>query len=316
MTPAIGIGIIVALDIVGLLTGHISVGGFQNWGSLILVFMAALSFLCSRRFAHISEWLLYMAAWSVFTMASVVLTYIAGSMTSPLVDNSLAKFDAAIGFNWLAWYEFVTSIPWLNSTLDQMYNADIPIMLVSIAIFAMVAPRRNFQMMWAAILALFATAGLFALFPSMGPPVYFDLPNAVGLYHYVGDMVQLRSTEPASFTIHRMGGIVPFPSFHAVLAVLFIYYNRGLVTFYPVTIVCTIMWVSAMVTGAHYLTDLLAGTVLATVAICLASQLSPPAAIPNRNRATTTDVVIGGRLAKCEQQPVVDDVASLGILPS
>jgi len=76
-----------------------------------------------------------------------------------------------------------------------------------------------------------------------------------------------------------MKGVIAFPSFHAVLAVLFTYAHRHSATFAPMAALNAVMLVSIPSEGGHYLVDVFGGIAVAIVAILAVR------AVPARARA-------------------------------
>jgi hypothetical protein len=78
------------------------------------------------------------------------------------------------------------------------------------------------------IIAALLTSVIAALLPALGPLIYFGYeakqPSDIA---YVADVLALLRGGPLMFTLARMQGIVCFPSFHTVLAILVVYAHRG-----------------------------------------------------------------------------------------
>ncbi len=68
----------------------------------------------------------------------------------------------------------------------------------------------------------------------------------------------------------RLQGVVTFPSYHTVLAILFAYAHRGRWSFPIFLLINCLMIASIPSEGGHYLSDVLAGAGLAVVAIAAA----------------------------------------------
>jgi membrane-associated phospholipid phosphatase len=224
----------------------------------------SLSFPFESRFC--AEYVRYLWGWIIFVIVVCILSYVTASLAFPLVDERLSEIDLAMGFDWMAWRNFIAKSVF-DYPMYYAYNALLPLIVLSVFVLARSTSDGNSRLLWSVILAAGMTIILFGLFPSMGPWVQYHVTNAPP---YIDHMHRLRSGLPVTFELGRMEGIVPFPSFHAALAVLFAYAHRGLRTFYPVAVVCAFMWISALTVGGHYLIDLLAGTMVAVVAIGMA----------------------------------------------
>src|SRR5207237_10724371 len=99
---------------------------------------------------------------------------------------------------------------------------------------------------------------------------------------YIEDLVGLRHGSLPSLDIMLLKGVIAFPSFHAVLAVLFTYTHRGSRIFRPIAAFNALMLLSIPSEGGHYLVDIIGGVVVGGVAILATSVLPPriPALVP------------------------------------
>ncbi len=49
------------------------------------------------------------------------LSYLLIGARMPLIDGQLYRIDSILGFDWLAWFDFVESHPWLRLSLPYLY---------------------------------------------------------------------------------------------------------------------------------------------------------------------------------------------------
>lgn len=78
------------------------------------------------------------------------------------------------------------------------------------------------------------------------------------------------------------------PSFHAALAVLFVYANRPPArSFIPVALLNVLMIMSVVPEGGHYLVDLIAGAIIAALSIVLVRAAKGPIEAPVPTRVST-----------------------------
>ena len=203
------------------------------------------------------------ALWVAFTAAACVLTYLSASFARPLQDAGLAAADSALGFDWWAWYRIVLSHPSLNHLLTAAYNSLLAQIVLSIIYLPAIGrAHRNTELLLLAALTLLPACAISALWPAIG-----TLPNAV----HVPDFLALRAPGPWSFDLSAMQGIITMPSYHTVLAVLFVHAYRGTGRFgWCIAALNLLMLPSIPPMGAHYLVDLLAGAAIGLVAIVAA----------------------------------------------
>jgi PAP2 superfamily protein len=221
-----------------------------------------------RRVAAIAEGGL---SWLVFSVAGAILTYLAAARNGPLYDAQLAAADAALGFDWTAWYRFVAGHMVLKIPFAIAYHSLLAQIMFSVLWFSRPERRiRGAELLTGVIVALLLTAAVFSLFPSFGPAVGMpELRDA-----YVEDLVGLRNGTLPSLDIMLLKGVIAFPSFHAVLAILFTYAHRRSPMLAPVAALNAVMILSLPSEGGHYLVDVFGGIAVGLVAL-LATHVIP-----------------------------------------
>ena len=216
------------------------------------------------------------AAWIVvMTYALATLVQLAGRFSSPLVDAELAALDAAFAFSTEAVVAFMAKQPLLQGALSIIY--DTLLLLMVVPLFAPVffddhgaSQRYILSVTIAAVL----TAALFALWPAVGPWDFFHFEPTKEQAQYQRYLFSvLRFNGRASLDINS-SGVVTFPSFHAVLALLaMISLWRIRVVKYVVAFLAVGICVSTMTTGWHYLADVIGGIVIVVVSHGLAAKV-------------------------------------------
>lgn len=120
-------GPIVALGIVDWILADHDRLMFVGWTSVVLGvgFLTTISLFYgltgrSRRLADAAR---YAALWVAFSAVGVVFTYLMADLRMPLWDARLARIDAALGFNWPAWFSLVNAHALLKYPLELAYNS-------------------------------------------------------------------------------------------------------------------------------------------------------------------------------------------------
>lgn len=192
------------------------------------------------------------------------------------VDDMLAGVDRSMGFDWLASYRFVAARPWLAELAKIAYSSIFLSPLVILAVLVMtgrVERARLFLLAFA--IALTITIIVFHYLPARSAlahnvgldPQY--LPSS-GLSH-IGIIDHLRSGQLTDISPRALVGLITFPSFHAVSALLFIWAAWPVRWARPVAVVVNIAMLAATpVEGTHYLIDIFGGLVVAVMSIGLA----------------------------------------------
>ena len=149
--------------------------------------------------------------------------------------------------------------------LSHAYNSIYFQVFASIGYFAMIRRTdRMRELFWIGILSAFITSTLAGLFPALGPFINGDIPSCSAV------LASIRDGSVTQFALRDLTGIVAFPSFHTVLALLLIYVHRPpLWTFVPALILNALMLVATPFAGHHYLVDLIAGAVVAAISIAI-----------------------------------------------
>ena len=257
----------------------------SNWRPFLLVAAAlsALSIVARRagrvpRLAAVAQWSLLCL---IFSVAGAILTYAAATRDGALYDHQFAALDHAIGFDWNAWLGAVNAHPIVKRVFWGCYSSLFSQIMLSVAWFAWCGwPQRNAELLANATLALLLTTAIFGLFPAFGSGVGvpgFELA-------YVDDLTGLRNGTLPSLDVMLLKGVITFPSFHAVLAVLFVWSHRGSVSVVPAAVLNGIMLLSIPSEEGHYLVDVFGGLAVAAITIVAlrAVPLSPPVLAPAR----------------------------------
>lgn len=207
----------------------------------------------------------------ISTVTTVLLTMRAGS----LVDDDLARIDAALGVNVVTWINWAQH--WLmDYVLWAIYNTLVPQTLLLVCLLAWryeaaAAWRFTLQMAIAGI----TTLVVYNYFPTIGPfPTPESAPTEAQRW-YVDLFLSLRSGEDKTAYLFVLTGLVTFPSFHAAWAVVltaaFARFRRWLAA---IAILNVIVLFTAVTHGCHYVADILAGGGIGLMAIALGAAVA------------------------------------------
>ncbi len=247
---------------------------FTNW----LLFLSAaggiavlgLVYGLTRRSLNIAGMANAMLLWMIGSLLGAILTYAALAQAGQVYDAQLAAADAALGFDWAAWHQFVSSYPIIKVPLELAYTSLLPQIVLSVIWFSILGREdRNAELLTNFLLGLLVTTAISHLLPALGPCA--ELPAC--RQSYADELNQLRSLSLPPVDITRLTGLVVFPSFHTVLAILFTYAHRRLASFLPIALLNGVMLLAIPSEGGHYLVDLLAGGAVAGVCIVATSAL-------------------------------------------
>jgi membrane-associated phospholipid phosphatase len=209
---------------------------------------------------------------------SAVFMYLASATNRPLMDATFANIDATLGFDWRSFLALTNSMPALAMVLIVAYHSITPQVVLVFAGHAF-ARQANRLFEFVALLAVSSafTGPLMALMPAAGAYAYFrptpdkyaSFTSDAGMWHYA-ELLRLRSGEEFHLIVAKSQGLVTFPSYHTVLAILVVYSVREFRWLaIPLALLNTTMIVATLPEGGHHLTDVIVGILIAAATIAI-----------------------------------------------
>lgn len=211
--------------------------------------------------------------------AQLAVTFVAMRLNLPMVDQLLVTMDRALGFDWPAFVRMVDRISILSRLLAIAYaSIFLQAVLAPAGLCALQRPQRAFRLVCCYGLLGLCASIIAAFFPSLSAYAGYgvdvtsltniDARNSWGFDH----ALQAVRNDPHFVLSERTAsGIVNFPSVHAGLAMLLVWAAWPTKLRYPVLGLNTLMIVSALTHGAHYLVDVISGVVLAGAVVRLSN---------------------------------------------
>ena len=193
----------------------------------------------------------------------------------------LARWDAWLGADWAASVAWASNFPLASLVGKYVYMSSIPQVvptILALGLTGRIARMERFTL--AAMLgALFAIA-FWVAFPSFGPSTLQQLaPGVEEAMHpvvgnaYGADLIAFGSQPQPSLGAIETRGLIAFPSYHTVLALLVplaLWPMR-----WPAIAVNAAMIPAIVVHGGHFAVDLAAGAALAFAVWWLVCRLVP-----------------------------------------
>ena len=212
----------------------------------------------------------------LIALPMLTANYMSMSFNMPLADEALMRWDAAIGFDWIAFIKFIDARPWLAGALGEAYGSFLPQLAIAPALLLLFGYSRRAH----AFMISFGTLTLFAAviaiwFPAYGTYTVYGVPNGslqninshFG-YQFIDHFEAVRSSSSYQVSAGTMSGILTFPSVHAGVAYLLIWATWPLKWFrYPFLVLNIAMAIAAVSHANHYLVDILASIPLAIVTV-------------------------------------------------
>lgn len=257
--------------------------GYLSLAALSLALLGAGHFYKSRRPDPNLAAMLFGASFlCAFSAAADLLNYLLLTVAGRDIDPLLAHVDHAIGFDWPSAVALMAAHPALNTILHLAYISSLPqiaVLIIALGFFEQPEKIYGFCIALAAGAAI--AIGFWTLFPSFGAFAIYHLPvslaaraNAALDGHYASGLVSLLAHGPGRIDPWRVKGLIGFPSFHTVMALLTAWYARKLPGLRWVALVLNALVIAAApVHGGHHMIDLIGGTVAAAIAIWLSSRV-------------------------------------------
>lgn len=229
--------------------------------------MAPLSFYCS----------LILKSFGMLALSCIVLlignTTIFTTPFNALYDHFFNNADLYMGFyltpllQWVQQHSLINHITW-DLYFSVLYN----ILLFPIALGVIGQRKMMYQFYFSEIIISLMSYTIYYFFPTTSPasvnPHFYFSPDQIHLLNY------FQSEHAHHFFNFNMVAVIGFPSLHAAWTMLFIYY---LWPYRFVKYVGLIYGLFAMLailsTGWHFLSDMIAGCIIAIIAVKVAEYL-------------------------------------------
>jgi hypothetical protein len=217
----------------------------------------------------------------LFTILASILNYLLFPLAAPTIDPVLARIDALFGYHWPDFVAMFGAWPWLGTVLGRIYLSSLPqLVLVVILLGFMEKPVALHRFLLTGIIGAALSIGIWWLAPSFGPSTMHDIPgdlaNSIDLVvrnEYGAELLRLAIEGSALITAKDTLGVIAFPSFHTVMALMAIWFTWETRLRAPFLLVNIAMIPAILVHGGHHLIDLAGGVAVFAVALAMARML-------------------------------------------
>ena len=205
-----------------------------------------------------------------YGLANIALAlFVSGLQFTPFppIDLALQRWDHALHFDTAAAMAWTAAHPRLRWFLNLCYvSTDVQVALAPLAAGFAFDRRRMRVYLYAFVYAFLAGGLFYYFFPSSGPATVYQSPH----FAYVQQL-----TSAKFYCVHHRlpvtsmwGGMIAFPSFHVMWAVLTTYaalpYRK---LFWGVALINVLVILSTLMLGWHYLVDVPAGLLLGALSL-------------------------------------------------
>lgn len=216
------------------------------------------------------------------SLVAGIMAHASMRLHMPFIDARLASADRAIGLDTPSIVLAVARVPEFARLLQVAYLSIVPLCM-AIAAGLSLAGRaaRVWELVFGYCTGILTCALISTVYPALGNielaglshQVTGALPQGSGTYHM--DAVHyFRDSQNSVLDFDRFSGVVTFPSFHAIMAIVASYALRGTgLAGNMISAWAALVIASTVPIGGHYVVDLLAGAFLWITAIMVTRAL-------------------------------------------
>ena len=221
------------------------------------------------------------AIFTGFTAVSSVFIFTLFPLANPLIDPSLIRIDHALGYHWPGLIAWLADYPVAARSLGYIYHSSLIQILLTIVLLSALSRTLDLHRFLAVgIITLIIAVAVWWIAPSVGPSAFQEIPEAhrlaTGLYYSpaYGDYLRsLAEVGPPVISPEIITGVVAFPSYHMVMALLVVWFTRGTWAFLPAAAVNTAMVPATLSHGGHHLVDLIGGLLVFAIGVWIGNRL-------------------------------------------
>jgi len=219
----------------------------------------------------------------LFLFYSGILSYLCARIGMPMMDHQLAAWDKALGLDWPGFVYWAASQPLICDWALAVYGKPffiLPLLTMALLAFTGRANRLE-EMLSFVVISTWLTFLVSILVPAGSAYAFHAIPADIAAkLHVTVDATynsyfnQLRSGEIRAMDMENLKGLVAFPSYHTVVAIMLTLYIRDfrwLIA--PVGLVSLGIILATPLIGGHYFVDVLGGIIVAMVTFWLARGL-------------------------------------------
>jgi PAP2 superfamily len=273
---------LVAIDAVWAKIGHfhIDINAYSHLALLSLgLFIIGLVYQKYRPDPALVAMLMGASFLTAFSAAASVLNYFLLTEAGSRIDDLLVAADRMLGFDWYRMMVAMADHPLLNAIFFQVYNFVLPEIALLVVTLAWIGQSEKVYRFCLAVAAgaLIAIA-IWTITPSLGAKSLYTLPPGVEhrlllsvTTQYGRELVALLHNGPGFITPNDLRGLIAFPSYHAVLALIVVWYARSIPWLrWPLLAINLVVLVCTPEQGGHHLIDVLAAFPVTALALAIA----------------------------------------------
>ena len=308
------------VDCIWGVLGHFSLdlGAYLKLALMSLALFAGAGFYRWKRHEPQLAAMLFGAGFlCAFSAGASVLNYFLITVVGKPIDPVLVQADHMLGFDWYKFMVGMADHPYLNEAFFRIYNLVLPEMALLVVALAWSGHvEKVYRYCLAVAIGALIAISIWALLPSLGAKSLYTLPPDVAsrltlsvTTEYGRDLLRLLRDGPGYITPADLRGLIAFPSYHGVLAILLIWYARSVRWLrWPFLAINSVVLICTPEQGGHHLVDVLAAFPVAAASIFLASLCETaeasvkPSSVVNKLRKFTIGPVPQGLFRVMSEQ--------------
>lgn len=218
----------------------------------------------------------------MFTLVGSIFNYLLLPVRFPPIDSYLSSLDAHLGYDWASLVAWMSQYPTAADLLRTVYFTSLAQLLITILVLGFCGRRRTLHhFLLTGIFGALAAITFWAFFPSFGPSTLFPLSQlsedtislAVGPA-YGAELSRVAEHGTNYVTPQNVLGLIAFPSVHAIMACMSVYFlGRIRIVGVPIIALNILMVPAILVQGGHHLVDLIGGVATFALAFALANKV-------------------------------------------
>jgi hypothetical protein len=276
--------LLAGLDAGWAVLGHfqLDIGAYLRLGLLALVLLVgARVYQTLRPDPRLAAMLFGTGFLCAFSLGASLLNYLLLTKAGTRIDVPLAALDRALGFDWPRAMAWMAAHPRLDAVALVAYTSMLPQVALLTVVLATREPQSVYRFSAALALSALICIAIWTLAPSFGAFSVYAAPShmAVALDPAYGrELVHLLRHGPGLISPAEAKGLIGFPSYHAALALLVIWYARRLPYLrIPALLLNIAVLLATPIQGGHHLMDVLGAIPVAAFALFAVE--TPPAAL-------------------------------------
>jgi signal transduction histidine kinase len=266
-------------DVAWVKAGHFDVDGHAYVRlALLAAALAAggLAYTHFRKDERLAAMLIATAFLIGMSTSFSVLNYLLLTVAGQRIDLALATLDRALGVDWPTMMAWTAQHPLTDMGLQLVYISVLPqiaVLVLCLGFFG--KPEQIYRLCISVAAGAAISIAVWTAAPSFGAFSVYDLPPNVTDHlalaldgRYAHALVGLLVHGPGHISPAAAKGLIGFPSYHAVLALLVVWYARSIPVARWIALgVNLAVLIATPIQGGHHVVDVLAGFAVAVLAV-------------------------------------------------